>query len=229
MHKPLTSKDRDFLASYRADDFPHPSVAVDLCLFAIRDGAFTVHLVERAEPPYQGVLALPGGFVRMDESLDEAARRVLREKAGLERAYLEQLYSFGDVDRDPRTRVVSVAYCALVTAEAISGANGLSAVPVDEARGLAFDHDRIVDTAARRIRGKLSWTTVAFELMPAEFTLTELQRVYEIILAKKLTKPAFRRKILDADVIVPTDGMRRGGHRPAQLYRFCREDGDPGA
>lgn len=220
MAKPLTQSDREFLKGYDASKFPHPSVAVDLCIFSIKDGALCVHLVERKEPPYQGSFALPGGFLRMDETLEQAARRTLREKGGLEDVFLEQLYTFGSVDRDPRTRVVSVAYYALLGGLVDAGKGELKAFPVKRTPGLAFDHDEILETALERLRGKLEWTTIAFQLMPKEFTLTELQKVYEVVLGKLLAKPAFRRRILDAGVVKPTKGMRRGGHRPAQLYRF---------
>ena len=218
--KPLTSKDAEFLKGYDPGRFAHPSVAVDICIFSIADGALTVHLIERKEPPYAGSFALPGGFVRLDESLDAAARRVLAEKAGLAEVYLEQLYTFGEVDRDPRTRVITVAYYALIGRRAEALPPELKAFPVAKLPALAFDHNEVVETAAARIRGKLEWTTIAFELMPREFTLTELQRVYEVILERHLAKPAFRRRILASGVVKETTKMRRGGHRPAILYRF---------
>jgi 8-oxo-dGTP diphosphatase len=220
MRKVLSAKDKEFLRTYDPGRYPHPSVAVDLCIFSIREGALVVHLVERDEPPYEGSMALPGGFVRMDESLEDAARRILREKGGLDDVFLEQLYTFGDLDRDPRTRVVSVAYYALLGGQVDAGKGELRPFPATDAPPLAFDHDRILETALARVRGKLEWTTIAFQLMPREFTLTELQRVYEVILGKPLAKPAFRRRILDAGVVRPTKNMRRGGHRPARLYRF---------
>jgi 8-oxo-dGTP diphosphatase len=216
---PLAARDAEFLKTYDPSKFAHPSVAVDICIFSIEDGAVTVHLVQRREPPFEGCHALPGGFVRIDESIDDAARRVLREKAGLPDVYFEQLYTFGDVDRDPRTRVITVAHYALIgRREALP--EGLQSFKVSALPALAFDHERIIETAVTRIRGKLEWTTIAFELMPREFTLTELQRVYEIILERNLAKPAFRRRILDAGVVKATQKMRRGGHRPAMLYRF---------
>jgi 8-oxo-dGTP diphosphatase len=221
-YRPLSKSDTEFLKTYDASKFARPTVAGDVCLFSIAGEALTIHLVRRTEPPYQGAFALPGGFVRVDESLDDAARRVLREKAGLEDVFVEQLYTFGEVDRDPRTRVITVAYYALIGRRSEGFPAEFNAHPTGRLPPLAFDHERIIEVAVTRMRGKLEWTTIAFELMPPEFTLTELQRVYEVILERRLAKPAFRRKILAAGVVRATPKMRRGGHRPAILYRFAR-------
>ncbi|HVY62522.1 MAG TPA: NUDIX domain-containing protein [Planctomycetota bacterium] len=220
MAEPLSPRDAEFLKTYDASRYEHPSVAVDLCIFSIVNGALTVHLVERKEPPCEGRHSLPGGFVRIDESLEDAARRVLREKARLEGVYVEQLYTFGEVGRDPRTRVITVAYYALIGRKAEELPRELTPFPVSKLPPLAFDHNRILEVAVTRIQGKLDYTTIAFELMPREFTLTELQKVYEIILERRLAKPAFRRRILASGVVKETTKMRRGGHRPAILYRF---------
>jgi 8-oxo-dGTP diphosphatase len=221
-----------------------PSVCVDLCVFTIDGPDLTVLLIRRLEPPFAGDWALPGGFVRAHESLEEAARRKLAEETGIEDIYLEQLYTFGAPDRDPRMRVITVAYYALVPRERLTIRPGPGAAEaawfrvVDDRRArvrvaaladdavpdLAFDHADIVETAVRRIRGKLEYTTIAFELLPREFTLTELQRVYETILRRRLAKAAFRRKVLAASVLREAKGTRRGGHRPAQLYRFAGRD-----
>ncbi len=218
--RPLAPRDQEFLKTYDPSEFARPSVAVDICVFSIDRGELTVHLVKRAEAPFAGEFALPGGFVKSDESLDDAARRVLLEKAALPEVYVEQLYTSGEPGRDPRTRVISVAHYALIGRRAEELPRELYPFPVSKLPRCAFDHERIVETAVSRIRGKLEWTTIAFELMPREFTLTELQRVYEVVLRRKLAKPAFRRKILAAGVVKATKGMRRGGHRPAVLYRF---------
>jgi 8-oxo-dGTP diphosphatase len=204
-----------------------------------------VLVVRRDEPPFEGQLALPGGFVRRDEPLEDAARRVLADKAGIDGLYLEQLYTFGAPDRDPRMRVISVAYVALCPRERLRLRPGVDPARHGWARvlperadrpdagdrladqdgravELCFDHDDIVRTAARRVRGKLTYTDIGFQLLPETFTLTELQRIYEVILRRRLSKPAFRRKVLDAGVIEETGQLRRGGHRPAMLYRFSR-------
>lgn len=221
-----------------------PSVTVDVVLFTVADGALQVLLLRRERQPFEGLFALPGGFVRIEESLEEAARRVLREETGVQDIYLEQLYTFGEPGRDPRTRVITVAYVALVPLERITltrdaEAHMLVWFPIAERRGrlvalgpagraerLAFDHERIVASAVERMRGKLEYTTIAFQLLPREFTLTEIQRVYETILERKLAKAAFRRRILEAGVVRPTTGERRGGHRPARLYRFVERNGE---
>jgi 8-oxo-dGTP diphosphatase len=236
-------EDREFLESYDSTEFAHPSVTVDVCLLTVADAALQVMLLQRVNPPFEGMFALPGGFVRMDESLEDAARRVLLEETGVRDIYLEQLYTFGDPSRDPRTRVITVAYVALVPIERViltreAQARFLCWFPIAERRGeaapigpsgraetLAFDHGQIVSTAIERVRGKLEYTTIAFQLLPREFTLTEIQRVFETILERKLAKAAFRRRILEAGVVRPTSGERRGGHRPARLYRFVERNG----
>jgi 8-oxo-dGTP diphosphatase len=241
---PLSKTDRKFLETYDARAYERPSVTVDVCVLTVADGKLQVLLLRRLEPPYEGLYALPGGFVRMDESLDDAARRVLKEEAGIADIWVEQLYTFGEPNRDPRTRVITVAYTALVPRERIelgrpgARARELAWFDIGEPRGkpvpvggagrpikLAFDHDRIVATSVQRIRGKLEYTTIAFQLLPAEFTLTELQKVYETILERKLAKAAFRRRILEAGLVRATSGERRGGHRPAKLYRFVEKAG----
>src|SRR5690606_33118740 len=173
--------------------------------------------------------ALPGGFVRMDESLDDAARRELAEEAGVSVRWLEQLYTFGEVDRDPARRAITVTYFALIDAEGLSPEAGTDATsvawhPVDELPPLAFDHRRIVDYALERLRYKAEYAPVAFQLLPPEFTLSELQRVYEAIFAKPLDKRNFRRKVLGLGILEETGNERREGRgRPAALYRFSKQ------
>jgi 8-oxo-dGTP diphosphatase len=173
--------------------------------------------------------ALPGGFVNMDESLEEAAQRELEEETGLKQAYLEQLYTYGEPGRDPRGRVVSVAYFALlpsdapIRAEGGSDASQASWCAVECLPPLAFDHAEIIAYALRRLRYKLEYTAAGFELLPEAFTLSEIQRTYEMILGEKLDKRNFRRRILEAGIIEPTPQMRSGEGRPARLYRY-RED-----
>lgn len=200
-------------------------VAVDLVIFTLLQKALHVLLVKRRSPPFAGMWALPGGFVQPEESLEEAARRELYEECGVEEVYLEQLYTFGDPGRDPRGRVITVAYFALVPAErqalrAADDALDAAWFPAYSPPPLAFDHAKILDYAITRLRYKLEYTALAFELLPQEFTLTELQEAYEHILSEKLDKRNFRRKVLNADILEETGRFREGSGRPARLYRF---------
>ena len=200
-------------------------VTVDIVIFTIHEGLLKVLLVKRGIPPFKGTFAIPGGFVRAGESLDQAALRELREETGIANVYLEQLYSFGDPERDPRGRVVTVSYFALVSADRTPlTASG----DVTEARWfslhdlpqLAFDHGKILEYALERLRNKLEYTTVGFQLLPSRFTLSELQEVYEAILGRKLDKRNFRRKLALLKVLKPVPDYRRTGRRPARLYEF---------
>ena len=233
----------DFLKDYDPSAFQRPSVAVDLVLLGIRDNRPAVLLVKRDQHPHAGRWALPGGFVGIDESLNAAAARVLREKTGMAEAHLEQLYTFGAVDRDPRMRIISVAYLALLTERAFDAAldampallpaaihvpwAGETGGPVDvlapegEKLTLAFDHAAILAMAMLRLRGKLDYSDVAFALLPELFTLRQLQDVHEAILGTSLNKPAFRRRQLDRGWLVATGAYESGAaFRPAELYRF---------
>jgi 8-oxo-dGTP diphosphatase len=201
------------------------AVAVDVVLLSLdRDGRPVVVLAPpRAREPYRGDWALPGRRVRPDEDLEVAARSVLRETAGSGHPrHLEQVATFGRPDRDPRGRVVSVSYLALQPAPTPLPADARW-TPVDEAHDLAFDHDEILAGALGRLRAKLSYSTVAFGLLPDEFALSDLQAVYESLLGRVLDKRNFRRKLLALGVLEETGAHRRGAHRPAQLYRFAHE------
>lgn len=197
-----------------------------MILFTIAERRLEVLLVRRQLPPFEGRWALPGGFVRMDESLDDAARRELREEAGVEVRWLEQLYTFGEVERDPARRVITVAYFALIDGAKLdphagSDASAVRWHPVETLPRLAFDHARIVRYAHERLRYKTEYAPVAFQLLPETFTLSDLQDGYEIILGKLLDKRNFRRKVLALDILEPTGEERREGPgRPAALYRF---------
>ena len=204
-----------------------PSVTVDVVIFAILDEQLKVLLIRRKNPPFQGMWAIPGGFVNMDESLETAAYRELEEETGVtwDAAYLEQLYTFGEPDRDPRTRVITVAYFALVRADrlklrAASDAADLGWYSVYDPPDLAFDHLKILRYALQRLRYKLEYSAVGFQLLPAEFTLRELQDTYEIVLGVELDKGNFRSKLRKTGVVEPVAGYRTTGGRPARLYRF---------
>jgi 8-oxo-dGTP diphosphatase len=240
-----TDEELAFLATYDASRYPRPSVAVDVVLITVRDGAILALLGRRDDHPHRGRWALPGSFLRIDESLDAAASRVLATKAGLEDTFIEQLYTFGSPDRDPRTRVLSVAYYALVEPATLERAvaarddNGLILARLDvswpgETGGpvgaldagtplpLAFDHADVLGMAVKRIRGKLDYAPIGFELLPDAFSLRDLRLVHEAILGRSLNKDSFRRRILDRGLVVPTGERAAGvGHRPPELYRFA--------
>lgn len=209
-------------------DYPRPSVTVDIILFTFHEDQLKVLLVRRDHEPFANHWALPGGFVNIDEDLEEAARRELNEETNVRDVYLEQLYTFGEPDRDPRGRVITVAYFALLSNDQVRGLQIRGASDAGEAAWwniydlpqLAFDHARILQYAMQRLRWKLEWTALGFLLLPAEFTLSELQRVYETVLHEPLDKRNFRRKMLAADVLEETGNLREGDHRPAKLYRF---------
>jgi 8-oxo-dGTP diphosphatase len=208
--------------------YPRAALAVDCVVFGLDVSDLKVLLIQRRLEPHQHAWALPGGFVRLDETLDEAARRELAEEAGVTDVYLEQLYTFGDLDRDPRERVVTVAYFALAKLSdhrirAATDALGVGWFSLDDLPALAFDHPAIVAKATERLRGKVRYAPVGFELLPPRFSLTQLQRLYEIILGTELDKRNFRKKILSMDLLVETDELERGvRHRAARLYRFDR-------
>ncbi len=203
------------------------AVAVDLVVFTIRSHALHVLLVRRAIAPYRHAWALPGGFVRDGESLEATARRELSEETGVSDIYLEQLFTFGAPGRDPRGRVISVAYVALVAPDAhvlaaTTDAEDAAWHRVAGLPRLAFDHASIVAYALERLRNKLVYTGIGFALLPAAFTLTELQRVHEIILGAPVDKRNFRKKVLAMGIVEPTGERRMDGtHRPARTYRFC--------
>jgi 8-oxo-dGTP diphosphatase len=204
-------------------------VTVDTVIFTIRDNELQVLLVRRAIAPYKGRWAIPGGFVLANESLDDAARRELREETGVGDVWLEQLYTFGDPKRDPRGRVVTVAYFALVSpdrAPPLAGSDAADAQwwpATNPPHPLAFDHQHILSVALERLRGKLSYTNIGFELLPQKFTLSQLQRVHEAILGETLDKRNFRKRVDALGVVRPlNESMREGTGRPAQLFTFRR-------
>ena len=230
VNKPETafsSEERAFLSSYDSSAYEKVSVAVDLLVFTIEDDELKILMIRRAEYPFKGYLALPGVFVKSDESLDHAALRGIREETGLEGIYFEQMYSFGEVQRDPRSRVISVSYLALIPREELSFHAGERAsetllVPaakvIDGTEPAAFDHKEMISYGKWRLRNKVEYTDIAFHFVPELFTLPQLQRVYEILLDKPLFKANFRKKI--TPMIEATELFTSGdAHRPSQYYR----------
>lgn len=212
-----------------AYDHPHPAVTVDCVVFGFDEGDLKLLLVRRKVEPHRGAWALPGGFVRLDESLDDAAQRELADETGVQRLYLEQLYTFGDPGRDERERVISVAYYALVPLSqhqlcAATDVEEAAWFPVAELPRLAFDHEQIVEVALKRLKGKVRYEPIGFELLPEKFTLAELHRLYETVLEQDLDKRNFRKKILSMEILEPLDEYQRDvAHRAAQFYRFRRQ------
>lgn len=209
--------------------FPRAALTVDIVVFALDQSELQVMLIQRDLEPFAGRWALPGGFVRVDETLDAAAARELQEETGLVDIFLEQLYTFGDVDRDPRERVVTVAYYALVnlTGHAIrasTDARSAAWFPIGELPKLAFDHQKIFDVALQRLRGKVRYQPIGFELLPEKFTLRQLQHLYEVILDRPLDKRNFRKKVLGMGILKDTNEIETDvAHRAAQLYRFNKQ------
>lgn len=210
-------------------EYPRPALTVDCVVFGMDEDDLKVLLIQRDLEPFAGKWALPGGFVRMDESLEEAARRELVEEAGVSNVFLEQLYTFGDVDRDPRGRVVTVAYYALVklsdhNVKAATDARNAAWFAIDDVPALAFDHERILEAAHQRLQGKVRYQPIGFELLPPKFTLTQLQRMYEKVLDRPLDKRNFRKKILGMEILQGLDEVETDvAHRAAQLYRFDKK------
>ncbi|HET6821327.1 MAG TPA: NUDIX domain-containing protein [Anaerolineales bacterium] len=202
------------------------AVTVDLVVFTVNDDTLKVMLVKRAEEPFADRWSLPGGFLKSSESLEDAALRVLKEKAGVEDVYVEQLYTFGDLDRDPRARVITVAYFALIPwkelvpppSDKVTDLMWASATRLPK---LAFDHREIVAYAVQRLRAKAGYSNIVYALMPRQFRLSELQRMYEIIMNDKLDKRNFRKRMLATGLLQETGRKDvAGAHRPAMLYKF---------
>ena len=206
--------------------FPRGALTVDCVVFGLDDQDLKVMLIQRGVPPFEGRWALPGGFVHVDETLDEAARRELEEETGLVKVYLEQLYTFGALGRDPRERVVSVAYYALVNlrrhrVQAATDARDAAWFAVHDAPSLAFDHAEILQVALESLRGRVRNRPIGFELLPKKFTLSQLQHLYELVLERELDKRNFRKRVLAMDLLVETDEVEQDvAHRAARLYRF---------
>lgn len=221
-------KQEEFLNKYNSSKYDKPSVAVDILIFTIEDHQLKVILIKRSEMPYKDVWALPGVFVKINETLEEAAYRGIKEKIGDCNVYLEQLFTWGDVDRDPRMRIISVSYMALVSSEKLKimkSHNGseifLCSVNelLDSDIPLAFDHLTMIKYGMERIKNKVEYSAIAFEFVGEEFTLPQLQNIYEILLNKTLYKANFRKKIIG--MIEETNRMtEKTAHRPSKYYKL---------
>lgn len=207
----------------KLNDYPQPSVTVDLVVFTIKDKSLKVLLIKRNIEPFKGKWALPGGFVQIDESLEEAAKRELKEETGIEDVYLEQLYTFGEPKRDPRGRVITITYVALINSENLklkadtdsSDAQWFSVKKIPE---LSFDHAKILEYSFKRLKWKFEYTTVAFSLLPKKFAISDIQRIYEIVFDKKFDKRNFAKKILYLDILKEEGINKNVSHRPPMLY-----------
>lgn len=219
----MTEKEDVLPEGYDPDEFEHPSVTVDDIIFTVREGDLKVLQVKRDEKPFKGIWSIPGGFIDMEEPLEASAERILEEKTGVgSDVYLEQLYTFGDPGRDPRTRFITVSYFAIVNNEKVSLENSESTEwhSVYSIPELGFDHEKIINYALKRLRWKLEYTPAAFSFLPEEFTLTQLQDIYETVFNKEFDKRNFRKKIKKKGLVEYT-GKRRTdvSHRPPKLYR----------
>jgi 8-oxo-dGTP diphosphatase len=219
-------------------------VTVDVAALSVHDGSLWALAIRRQEHPFKGQWALPGGFIRLEEALETAAERVLARETGLQGIFLEQLYTFGAPERDPRMRVITVAYYALIDWNRLAARGGDLAptparlhvpwpgetggpVELREPEGyplpLAFDHADVLGMAVKRIRGKLDYAPIGFQLLPPRFSLRQLQEVHETILDQPMNKDSFRRRMLDSGQLEATGEREQNvDHRPAELYRFVR-------
>ncbi|MCW8945344.1 MAG: NUDIX hydrolase [Sedimenticola sp.] len=206
-------------------EYPHPAITTDIAVFSLHQQQLQLLLVRRGQSPHKGKWALPGGFLEIDEDLDSCAKRELKEETGAADLYIEQLFTFGHPERDPRERIISVTYFALAPADKLTIRAGSDAAeaewfPFDTLPELAFDHADIIQLAKERLAAKTLYSTIAFQLMPETFTLSELQSVYEILRGEALDKRNFRKWILSLNQLEETGGKRRNGnHRPAKIYR----------
>lgn len=210
-------------------EYPRPALTTDCVIFGFDGLKIKVLLIERGIEPYKGMWAFPGGFVHEDESTEEGAKRELKEETGLENIFIEQLYTFSDIGRDPRGRVVSVAYYALVNLKdhkvtAGDDAKNARWFGIDEIPSLAFDHEKIFRTALLRLKGKIRYQPIGFELLPEKFTLSELQHLYEAILEIKLDKRNFRKKIKKMNLLIELEEKQQNvRHKAANYYKFDKQ------
>ncbi|MCK4650054.1 NUDIX hydrolase [Candidatus Pacearchaeota archaeon] len=212
-------------------NFGKPSLTVDIVIFTIREDELKVLFVKRDINPFREKWALPGGFVRMDESLEDAAKRELKEETGVQNVYLEQLFSFGDIKRDPRGRVITVAYMALTNSEniklkATTDVSDVKWFSVKKIPTLAFDHKKILDYSLKRLKWKFEYTTVAFSLLPQKFTISQIQKIYEIVFNKRFDKRNFAKKIISLNILREEELKKNVSHRPPMLYSLKNNIGE---
>lgn len=211
--------------------YAKPFVTVDIVIFRVVGSDLKMLLVKRNITPFKDKWSIPGGFVDIDKSLDDAAKFKLEEKTGVKNVYLEQLYTFGKPDRDPRGRVITVTYFALLNSEFNSDIDKLKSddaqwFSITKLPALAFDHKEILAYAFKRLKWKFEYTTVAFSMLPKKFTMTQVQELYEIVFETKFDKRNFRKKIILLDILEEQEVMRNVSFRPPQLYSLKANVGE---
>jgi 8-oxo-dGTP diphosphatase len=210
-------------------DYPRPSVTTDCIIFGFDQGELKILLIERGLDPFKGKWAIPGGFLQIDENADEGAIRELKEETGIENVFIEQLFTFTDVDRDPRGRVITIAYYALVRCSNLNLKAGDDATkaewfPISKMPSLAFDHERIIRMALLRLKGKIRYQPIGFELLDEVFTIPQLQNLYEAVLGIKLDRRNFRKKILATELLIDLNNKVKGvPHKSPKLYKFNKQ------
>ncbi len=212
-------------------DFPKPSVTADIVIFTIQNNELKVLLIKRKLNPFKDKWAIPGGFVRINESLEDAAKRELEEETGVKDVYLEQLYSFGDPERDPRGRVITIAYMALINSEQIklraaTDASDAQWFSVKKIPVLAFDHKKILEYSLKRLKWKFEYTAVAFSLLPKKFAISEIQKIYEIVFNKQFDKRNFAKKLISLDILKEEGINTNVPYRPPMLYSLKKNIGE---
>jgi len=210
--------------------YAKPSVTVDTLIFTISSGELRVLLVKRKTAPFKDKWVIPGGFVHLDQSLEDAAKLKLEEKTGVKDVYLEQLYTFGDPKRDPRGRVITICYFALISSENLvlkkDGEYDVQWFSVEKLPQLGFDHKQILGYAIKRLKWKFEYTTVAFSLLPKKFTMTQLQELYEVVFGEVFDKRNFRKKVLSLNILKEEEVMQNVSFRPPQLYSLKANMGE---
>ena len=210
-------------------NYPRPAVTTDCTIFGFDGNDLKILLIERAIEPYKGKWALPGGFINMEETAEECAKRVLQKETGLNDIYLEQLYTFSNTDRDPRFRVISISYYALVKLscylpQAGKDESNIKWFSLKVVPDLAFDHNNILKISLERLKGKIKYQPIGFELLPEKFTLPDLRNLYEVILQTQLDDRNFRKKLLSYNLLIDSGEMQRGAkNRAPRLYRFDKQ------
>lgn len=215
-----------------AYEYPRPAVTTDCVIFGFDEEELKVLLIERGIEPFSGKWALPGGFMNMEEDAETCARRILKKETDLEDIFMEQLYTFTSTERDPRYRVISIAYFALVKRNDYNAIAGLDTNTVQwfdlkDIPELAFDHNKILEMAIDRLKGKIKYQPIGFELLPDKFTLPDLHKVYETVLQEPLDRRNFRKKILSFNLLIDTGELQRGAkNRAPKLYQFDKHKYD---